>query len=101
MVAMFALVAFVPVSAATAEGSDQNVDYTYWDQGNIYTYWSGVYNKINYNMYSPCIGTSLGGKSCGSPVPQSTYGEHNYGVRFLGHYHYLKSAYDTEDYVVR
>lgn len=32
----------IPVHAATASGEDDNVQYTYWDQSSINTYWSGV-----------------------------------------------------------
>ena len=99
----FALVQFTPVLAATASGEDNNVSYTYWDQGNIHTYWSGVYNKINYNNYRPCIGSSISsiGGGCGEIAWQGTYQEHAEGLSVLAHYHYLKSAYGTKDYVVR
>lgn len=105
MISAFAalcLIQFTPVLAATASGEDNNVSYTYWDQENIHTYWSGVYNKIDYNHYQPCIGSSLGiGGGCGAIAWVRSYKEHAEGVRFGGHYHYLKSAYGTMDYLVR
>ncbi len=91
----------IPVHAATATGEDDNVQYTYWDQGNIHTYWSGVYNKINYNSYKPCIGSALPGYGgCGDTAWQSQYVEHCEGIRVFNHYHYLLSGYGTEDYKV-
>ncbi len=91
----------IPVHAATATGEDDNVQYTYWDQGNIHTYWSGVYNKINYNSYKPCIGSALPGYGgCGDTAWQSQYVEHCEGIRVFNHYHYLLSGYETEDYKV-
>lgn len=97
----FMCMVFLPVKAATASGEDANVQYTYWDQGEINTYWSGVYNKINYNSYKPCIGSSIsliGG--CGETAWQSQYVEYCKGISVLSHYHYLLSGYGTEDYKV-
>lgn len=101
LVATIMCLTFTPTSAATAEGSDERVDYIYWDQGEINTYWSGVYNKINYNMYRPCVNISVLGEGCGDFVPQYTYGEHCKGGSVFSHEHYLKSVYDTKDYLVK
>lgn len=91
----------IPVHAATASGEDDNVQYTYWDQSSIHTYWSGVYNKINYNNYKPCIAsTGIGGGGCGDTAWQSQYVEHSEKIYVWGHYHYLLSYYGTEDYKV-
>lgn len=100
--AALCLIQFTPVLAATASGEDNNVSYTYWDQGNIYTFWSGVYNKINYNNYKPCVGSNVGiGGGCGAIAWQGVYQEHAVGLRVFGHYHYLESGYGTQDYVVK
>lgn len=98
--AVFMCAVSIPISAATAQGEDDNVQYVYWDQPEVKTYWSGVYNKINYNSYQPCIGSYLGKGGCGETAWQSQYKEHCEGTSILSHYHYLLSGYGTKDYKV-
>ncbi len=90
----------IPVKAATASAEDDNVQYTYWDQSEIQTYWSGVYNKISYNTYRPCVGGKIIGEGCGIIANQSQYREYCKGTSVFAHYHYLLSKYGTKDYFV-
>lgn len=92
----------IPVFAQQGSLNDERVDYNYWDQPEIQTYWTGVYNKIDYNYYSPCVGHKKyqeGEIYCGPQALQGMYEEKS-GTLYNGHSHSLLSEYGTFDYWV-
>lgn len=92
----------IPTFAKQGSISDKNVDYIYWDQPEIQTYWTGVTNKIDYNYYGPCVGPTKyisGEIYCGPLAPKGAYYEKS-GRLYNGHSHSLLSDYGTYDYWV-
>lgn len=99
LLAIVTFVMIVPTAAKEGSVSDANVDYIYWDQNEITTYWTGVTNKTNANDYQPCVGAVGGGAECGKIAYQYEYKE--FGLKInVPHAHFLRSKYNTNDYQV-
>lgn len=81
--------------------SDTRVDLVYWHEDSIPAgFWSGVYNKLSYQKYTPCIGWSQTQSDCApNAANQWTYVEHvSRNDDDYGHFHYLKNKDGGVDY---
>ena len=65
------------VNAYASGLSDSRVDLIWWSQGGgSNTYWTGVTNKISYDVYRPCVGPNYSEFGCGVSATQSQYSEY-------------------------
>ncbi|MEG0409019.1 MAG: hypothetical protein RR623_09110 [Bacilli bacterium] len=92
----------IPVFAKEGFISDERVDYNYWDQEHINTYWTGVYNKIDYNYYAPCVAIQNSDVyGCGPYAYKSQYQEGFMSNITTPHMHFLMSKTGSNDYIIK
>lgn len=85
--------------AQTGGFEDERVNYIYWDQNEIQTYWTGVTNKVNYDWYAPCVGAKNAGVECGEAAQQGRYKEFGLAV-YVSHVHGLLTSYGQLEYII-
>ena len=91
----------IAISAQTGGFEDSRVNYIYWDQDEIQTYWTGVTNKISYDSYAPCVGVNADSEyNCGARAYQSQYREYGLAV-YQSHIHGLEREGGHLEYVIR
>lgn len=93
------LFSILTVFAGQWSFSDEHVDLIYWDQEETGTFWSGVYNKLSYQKYKPCIGITGAGTYCSpTAAEQWEYIEYSVGNDDDFHFHVLQNSDGYYDY---
>lgn len=100
LILTIAFIGVLGVSAQNGGFEDTRVNYIYWDQDEIQTYWTGVTNKVNYDNYAPCVGVNDAGYECGERAYQSQYKEFPLTV-YVSHLHGLQRSTGSLEYIVR
>lgn len=90
----------IGISAKSGGFEDQRVNYIYWDQEEINTYWTGVSNKVNYDNYAPCVGVINAGYECGAIAYQNQYKEFSLPV-YVNHLHGLQRSTGSLEYIIK
>ena len=90
---------FNHIAAKEGQINDERVNFIYWDQNEISTYWSGVTNKISYNNYRPCVGPAYSEWSCGAFAHKDEYKEFCLGGA-SHHMHSLGNKDGGFDYII-
>lgn len=90
------------ISLAAKEGSidDSRVLYTYWDRYDWSVAYTGVVNKLSYQVYAPCVNDGYG-YGCGSFALQGQYEEYVHNIfENTSHKHALQNRDLGYDYVI-